>query len=160
MNETDLLRSQLARLLDWEDAHVSFDTAAAGLSPEHRGRRPDTLPHSPWELIEHMRLTQRDILDFCRDPAYAERTWPDEYWPPAPAPPTPAAWDESIAEFRRDRAALQQLVADTRVDLFARIPHGTGQTYLREALVVADHSSYHVGQLVVARQLLGSWPPR
>jgi hypothetical protein len=89
MDSTDLLRTQLARFLDWEDAHAGLDAAVAGLAPELRGTRPAGLPHSPWELLEHLRLTQRDILDFCRDAAYVERTWPDDYWPPTPAPPTP-----------------------------------------------------------------------
>jgi len=158
MDSTDLLRTQLARLLDWEDAHAGLEAAVAGLPLELRGTRPAGLPHSPWELLEHLRLTQHDILDFCRNPAYVERTWPDDYWPPASAPPTPRAWEESVEAFRRDRAALQQLVADPRLDLFATIPHGTGQTYVREALVVADHTSYHVGQLILTRRLLGAWP--
>jgi hypothetical protein len=159
MDATGLLRAQLVRILDWEDAHVGFEAAVADLPPTLRGSRPAGLPHSPWELLEHLRLTQRDILDFCRDPAYVERTWPDDYWPPAPAPPKPEAWEESVEHFQRDREALQRLVADPRLDLFAAIPHGTGQTYLREVLLVADHSAYHMGQLILTRWLLGSWPP-
>jgi hypothetical protein len=148
------LREQLARLLDWEDAHAGFDAAVANI-PEHvRGTKPSGL-HSAWELVEHLRRTQRDILDFCRNPDYQELRWPDDYWPPAPDPPSGAAWNESIDAFRRDRRALQQLAADPAVDLGAVIPHGTGQTYLRELLLVADHSSYHIGQLVMGRQALG-----
>jgi len=158
MDPTDLLRKQLARFLDWEDAHAGFDAAVAGLPAELRSVRPTGLPHSPWELVEHLRLTQRDILDFCRDPEYEEPKWPDDYWPKSPAPPTPGAWEESIEAFRRDRAALQQLVADPSLDLFAKVPHGTGQTFIREALVVADHNAYHVAQLILARRLLGAWP--
>jgi hypothetical protein len=158
MDASEPLRKQMARLLEWEDAHAGFEAAVAGLPPQLRDRRPEGLPHSPWELVEHLRLTQRDILDFCRDPAYSEPTWPDDYWPKSPQPPTPGAWDESVAGFQRDRAALQQLAADPAVDLFARVPNGTGQTFLRELLVVADHGSYHIGQLILTRRLLGAWP--
>jgi hypothetical protein len=154
-----LLRAQLARFLDWEDAHVGFEKAVAGVPPELRGKRPAGSPHSLWELLEHIRLTQHDILSFCRDPEYAEPEWPRDYWPPAPEPPTPEAWDASIGAMLRDRAALQQIVADPGVDLFAPTPHGNAQqTYLREVLVVADHAAYHVGQLVLTRRLLGIWP--
>jgi hypothetical protein len=154
------LRAQLAKLLDWEDAHLSFDAAVEGVPPKLRGATPAGLPYSPWQLIEHLRLTQHDILDFCRNPDYRELHWPDDYWPPSAAPPKPADWDESIAQFRRDRAALQALASDTKIDLFARIPHGSGQTYLRELLLVADHSAYHVGQLVTVRRALGAWTSR
>jgi uncharacterized damage-inducible protein DinB len=155
-----LLRAQLARLLDWEDAHVGFEKAVADIPPEMRGRRPAGSPHSLWELLEHIRITQGDILSFCRDAEYVELEWPREYWPPAPAPPTADVWETSIAAMRRDRAALQQLVTDPAIDLFARTPHGNApQTYLREVLVVADHNSHHLGQLVLTRRLLGIWPP-
>jgi uncharacterized damage-inducible protein DinB len=118
------------------------------------------MPHSPWQLLEHLRLTQHDILDFCRNPAYSERAWPKDYWPSSAGPPTAAAWDESVAAFRREREELKQLAADPALDLFARIPHGTGQTYLRELLLVADHNAYHIGQLVLVRRSLGVWPPK
>ena len=151
------LRAQLAAALDWRDAHAGFDAVVADLPVGLRGRVPEGLPYSPWQLVEHLRLAQADILDFCRNPEYEEQTWPDDYWPKAPAPPSPGAWDESIAGFRRDREALQDLARDGSVDLFARIPHGTGQTYLRELLLVLDHTAYHVGQLIVVRRLLGAW---
>ncbi|MGE0406720.1 MAG: DinB family protein [Candidatus Korobacteraceae bacterium] len=151
------LREQLSRLLAWEDAHVGFDTAVAGIPLEARGKRPPGLPHSPWEIVEHLRRTQRDILDFCVNPNYREIKWPDEYWPSDAAPGSAAAWEESIRQFREDRAALQQLAADTKTDLGAKIPHGSGQTYLRELVLVADHSSYHIGELVAVRRLLGVW---
>jgi hypothetical protein len=152
------LRDHVARLLEWDDAHVAFDAAVEGVPPEVRGTRPAGLPHSPWELLEHLRLTQRDILEFCGDAPYAERRWPDDYWPPSPAPPAPGAWEESVAHVRADRAALQRLALDPGLDLLAPVPHGSGQTYLREVLLVADHTAYHVGQLVAARQALGLWP--
>ncbi|MBW3655002.1 MAG: DinB family protein [Gemmatimonadetes bacterium] len=153
----DSLRSHLGRLLDWQDAHATFDAAVQGIAPEFHGIRPPGLPHSAWELLEHLRITQRDILDFCRDPGYAEPKWPDDYWPPSPTPPSRDAWNHSEAEFRDDRNVLKQLAADPAVDLFAAIPHGTGQTILRELLLVADHNAYHVGQLVLLRRALGIW---
>lgn len=159
MSHDAALREHLRKLLDWQDAHASFDTAVDGLPPAHRGQRPSGLPYSPWELLEHLRITQHDILDFCVNPAYAEKRWPDDYWPATPAPPSPEAWDESLAAFREDREALKRLAEDPEIDLFAAIPHGQGQTYLRELLLVADHTAYHVGQLVAVRRLLGDWTP-
>jgi hypothetical protein len=152
-----VLRNQVARLLDWEDAHVGFDAAVASLPPADRGRQPSGLPYSPWQLVEHLRITQHDILEFCRNPAYVELKWPDDYWPSSPSPATSEAWEESIRNFRLDRTALQELARDPTVDLEARIPHGSGQTYLREFLLAADHAAYHLGQLIVVRRLLGSW---
>ena len=156
MNGDTALREQLARLLDWHEAHAGFDKAVDGMPPGLCGLTPPGLPHSPWQILEHIRIAQQDILDFCVNPAYQEKTWPDDYWPSA-APPDASAWRESVAACRRDRAALQALVRDPRTDLFATIPHGTGQTFLREVLLVADHASYHVGQLVLVRRLLGAW---
>ncbi|HEU4564096.1 MAG TPA: DinB family protein [Gemmatimonadaceae bacterium] len=152
------LRAQLVRFLDFQEAHVGFDKAVEGIPAELQGVRPAGLPHSSWELLEHMRLTQRDILDFCRNPDYREPHWPDDYWPRNPAPPAPSAWEESVAAYRSDRGEMQRLAADPGVDLFATIPHGTGQTYLREVLLVADHAGYHIGQLVLVRRALGVWP--
>ena len=154
--DTEAMRELLAKLLAWSDAHVGFDDAVADI-PEHlRGTQPSGL-HSPWELIEHLRITQHDILDFCLNPDYEEMTWPKDYWPPSPEPPSTAAWNDSIARFTRDREALQKLVADPSIDLTAKIPHGDGQPYGREIVLAADHTSYHVGQLVLVRQLLGAW---
>ena len=158
MRTTDSLRAHLVRLLDSQDAHVGFDKAIEGIPPEARGVAPDGVPNSPWQLLEHIRIAQHDILDFCRNPAYVELTWPDDYWPASAAPPDEPAWDESVARVRADREALKQLAQDPAVDLFAAVPHGTGQTCLRELLLVADHTAYHVGQLVLVRRLLGVWP--
>lgn len=154
------LREHLARVLAWEDAHVGFEAAIADFPEALRGAAPEGLPWSAWQLLEHLRIAQHDILDFCRNPAYREMTWPDDYWPTSPAPPSDAAWDDAIARYLADRASAQQLAADPGVDLGARIPHGSGQTYLRELLLIADHTAYHVGQLVLVRRLLGNWPPR
>jgi DinB superfamily len=150
-------REQLVRLLSWEDAHPGFDAAVAGIPRKLRGTVPAGLPYSPWQLVEHLRITQHDILDFCRNPAYEEMSWPKDYWPASASPPTPKAWDESIAAFRQDRSELEKLARDTSIDLDSRIPHGSGQTYLRELLLAADHAAYHIGELVVVRRLLGTW---
>lgn len=158
MPSPDPLRAHLLRLLDWQDAHATFDAAVQGIPAEFHGAVPPGLAHSAWQLLEHVRIAQRDILDFCRDPAYVEPKWPDDYWPASAAPPSPSAWEESVEAFRSDREAVKQLVADPRLDLYAPIPWGSGQTYLREVLLVADHNAYHVGQLVLLRRLLGLWP--
>ena len=150
-------REQIATLLDWEDAHVSFATAVADIPRDYRGRRPEGLPYSPWQLLEHLRRTQHDILEFCRNPAYQELKWPDDYWPSSPAPSSPAEWDDSIKHYGDDLTALRKLAADPSVDLTTRIPHGSGQTYLRELLLVADHTAYHLGELIVVRRLLKIW---
>ena len=151
------VRELLSKMLAWEDAHVGFDAAVANIAPDMRSTQPAGLPYSPWQLLEHLRRTQHDILDFCRNPDYRELSWPADYWPPSPAPPSASAWDESVNAFRRDRKALQELAADSQIDLIATIPHGTGQTYLREIVLTADHTAYHVGQLVAVRRLLGIW---
>jgi len=153
------IREHLAKLLSWEDAHTSFEAAVGDLPAELRGTKPSHLPYSPWQLVEHLRITQADILDFCCNPKYRELTWPDDYWPSSQSPPDSAAWDKSVRDFLRDRAGLQDLSRDPKINLEARIPHGEGQTYLREILLVADHTAYHIGELVVVRRLLGAWPP-
>lgn len=156
---TTALREQLSRFQNWREAHADFEAAVADLAPNLRGVAPPGLPYSPWQLVEHLRLTQADILEFCRNVDYVEQQWPDAYWPQSAAPPDAQAWDASIAAFRRDRAALQQLIKDPDCDLFAKVPAGNGQTFLREFLLVADHTAYHVGQLVAVRRLLGAWEP-
>jgi len=153
----DSLREHLRRLLDWQDAHARFDDAVKDVPEALRATVPEGGAHSPWQLLEHLRICQYDILDFCRNPKYVEVPM-ESYWPKSAAPPSARAWDESIAAFRRDRDELKKLAADRGLDLFARIPHGTGQTYLRELLLVADHNAYHVGQLVALRRRLGNWP--
>lgn len=152
------MREHLTRLLTWQDAHVPFDAAVRGLPASLHGIVPQGAPYSCWQLLEHLRLTQLDILEFCRSSSYQEPTWPDDYWPGSPNPPSPEAWDQSIARYLRDRAELVRLAQDPEIDLFANIPHGSGQTYLRELLLVADHNAYHIGQLVLVRRLLGAWP--
>jgi uncharacterized damage-inducible protein DinB len=157
MSDTEL-RAQLARALGWDEAHAGFDRVVDGIPPEDRGRVPAGLPYSPWQLVEHLRIAQEDILDFCRNPKYQERDWPGDYWPQSPNPPTADAWSQSLAAYRRDRDALARLAQDRSNDLTAKIPHGTGQTLLRELLLVLDHTAYHLGELVVVRRALGIWP--
>lgn len=153
-------RAIVASSLDWEQAHSSLENALKGLPSELRGKRPNGFAHSVWELLEHIRITQHDLLDFVQNPDYEEKlVWPKDYWPAAPAPSGDKAWNESIAAWRKDRMALERFTTDTKQDLTAKIPRGTGQTYLRTVLVAVDHASYHLAQIVVVRQLLGAWPP-
>lgn len=151
------IRDLLSKALAWQDAHVTFDDAVKDIPAAARGTQPAGLPYSAWQLLEHLRITQRDILDFCVDSNYAEKKWPDDYWPASPAPESDAAWQRAIDGFIADRRALQRLAADTSLDLEEKIPHGSGQTYLRELVLVIDHTAYHVGQLVLVRRLLGAW---
>jgi hypothetical protein len=155
LEKLEVLRDQLERLLDWEDAHVGFDAVIAGIPPEVRGAQPRGLPYSAWQLLEHLRLCQRDILEFCRNPGYVDPKSMAEYWPASAAPPTAEAWDESVAGFREDLEDMKRLVREG--DLFAAIPRGTGQTFLREVVLLADHNAYTLGQLVILRRLLGIW---
>ena len=157
MLDDSQFREHLKKLLDWSDAHVSFDRAVKGIPPRLRGVVPDRLEHSAWQLVEHLRLAQTDILEFCVNPKYKEKKWPDDYWPRDARPKNTAAWTASIAAYRRDLKALQRLAADRAIDLFAAIPHGDGQTYLREILLVADHTAYHVGQIILVRRALDIW---
>jgi uncharacterized damage-inducible protein DinB len=154
-----ILRDHLVKLLRGGSAHLGFDEAIEGLPADLRGRKHQELPHTAWQLLEHLRLAQWDILDFSRNPDYVAPKWPDDYWPETAAPPDDDAWDRSIEQFRRDLKAMQDLVADPQADLYAKIPWGEGQTILREALLIADHNAYHVGQIVSLRQALGAWQP-
>ncbi len=157
MDSNQALREHLLYLLRGGGAHLHFDQAVADLPAKLRGMRPAGLPHSPWRLLEHMRICQWDILEFSRNPRHVSPQFPDGYWPQGDAPPEAAAWDRAVAAFRSDLKAMEDLVANPATDLFAKIPHGDGQTILREALLVADHNAYHLGQLVVVRRLLGAW---
>ncbi len=156
--EERAVRQLLSKLLAWKDSHATFDAAVADVPFDRQATLADGLPYSLWMLLEHIRIAQHDILDFCLNPQYEQGRWPDDYWPETPAPPNAAAWAESVARIQHDRAALQKLAVDPAVDLDARIPHGSGQTYLREIVLVADHTAYHVGQIVLVRRLLGIWP--
>jgi len=152
--ETLSLRKHLAQLLNMKGAHVNLVAAVADFPVALRGAKPQGAPHTAWQLLEHMRLAQEDILDFSRNPQYREKKFPDDYWPATEAPPGEDSWDQSVQQFQKDLKEMQDLLADTKHDLLAKIPHGSGQTLLREALVAADHNSYHLGQLVFLRKIL------
>ena len=153
-----LLRRQLRSLLSGREAHVDWATALRGFPKQLRGARPKGAPHSAWELLEHARIAQRDILEFCRNPKHVSPKWPSGYWPKNRSPRSASEWNRTVERFRRDMRAMVKLVTDAKADLTAAIPHGSGQTLLREALLLADHNSYHLGQFVQLRRLLGSWP--
>jgi uncharacterized damage-inducible protein DinB len=152
------LREHVLYLLDGGGAHAKFDEVVADIPPKLLGQKPAGLPHSLWRLLEHLRIAQRDILEFSRNPKHASPKWPEGYWPAAEASPSPAAWSASVKKFRQDLKAMQDLVEDPETDLFAKIPWGEGQTVLREALLLADHNAYHLGQMLDVRRLLGAWP--
>lgn len=151
------LRDHVLNLLRGRGAHVDFDKAVADFPTQLCNAKLAGVPHTAWSLIEHMRIAQWDILEFSRNAKHVSPDYPAGYWPPAEAPPDEMAWKKSVEAFRKDLKAMQKLVADSKKDLFAKIPHGDGQTLLREALLVADHNAYHIGQLVTIRRLLGCW---
>lgn len=152
----DVVRQHLLELLRGGSAHVDFEKAIGGLPAKLRGAKPAGQPHTAWRLLEHLRIAQRDILDFTRDARHPSPPWPEGYWPEGDAPPDAKAWDRSARQFRADLKAMQKLVADPATDLLAPIPHGQGQTVAREAMLLADHNAYHIGQLAFLRRLLGS----
>ena len=151
------LRDHLLELLRGGSAHLDLDKGISGLAPEFRGKKAPGLPHTVWQLLEHLRITQWDILEFSRNKDHVSPDWPAEYWPETEAPPDAAAWDRGVETLRRELQEMQDLVADPKTDLYAKIPWGDGQTVLREALLVADHNAYHLGQIVSVRQALGAW---
>jgi DinB family protein len=151
------LRQHLVELLAGGSAHAKFDDVVKSWPSKLRGAKPANFPHSPWMLLEHLRLAQWDILEFSRNAKYVSPKWPEGYWPKQEAPPNAAAWNKSVQQFQRDLKAMQSLVTNPKTDLFAKIPWGDGQTILREALLVADHNAYHLAQLVDVRRMLGAW---
>ena len=152
------LRQHLLDLLGGGNAHAKFDDVLRGIPVKLRGRKPEGLPHSPWMLLEHMRIAQWDILQFSRSRKHVSPKWPEGYWPKKEGPPSAAAWENSIKSFRAGLKSAQDLVKNPKTDLFAKIPWGDGQTILKEALLIADHNAYHLAQIVDARRLLGAWP--
>ena len=151
------LQDHLVELLEGGHAHISFDDAVKNWPAKLQGIRPEGTAHSPWEVLEHLRLAQWDILEFTRNPKHVSPDWPSGYWPKTPAPPDAKAWNRSIQSFRADLSAMIKLVQNKKTDLFTPLPHGAGQTVLREALLVADHNAYHLGELLLLRRLLGAW---
>jgi len=157
MQETDILRRHVVDLLTGGNAHIDLDGALKGLPQKLRGVRPEGSPYTAWQLLEHIRIAQWDILEFSRNAKHVSPAWPDGYWPKTEAPPSAARWNKSVKQVREDLTAMEKLVSSKRSDLFRPLKHGDGQTLLREALLLADHNAYHVGQLVMLRKLLGAW---
>ena len=151
------LRQHLLDLLKGGNAHVKFEEVVKDFPERLRGKKPEGQPHTAWRLLEHMRIAQWDIVEFSRNSRHVSPEWPEGYWPEGDAPPSAAAWDKSVKQFRADLKAMQELVQDAQTDLYARIPWGDGQTILREALLVADHNAYHLGELLMVRRLLRAW---
>jgi hypothetical protein len=156
---SDPLRRQLIRLLDGVDARMTFEEAVADFADAEMNARPPNVGYTPWHLVEHLRLTQLDILEYVTSPDYTERHWPTDYWPDPSATATRAEWDASVAGFLSDLAALRELVADEGRDLHAVIPGTPGHTLLREVRIVGDHNAYHIGEFAILRQVMGTWPP-
>ena len=159
-DDLDLVRAQLIELIDAVGAHLPFDAAVADFPANGMNRMIPNGVYTPWHLLEHIRFAQLDILDYVRNPTYLAPTWPDNYWPPRDALATPADFAKTIDDFRRDRAALRELVADPSTDILATIPGTPGHTILREIRVVGAHNAYHIGEFAILRQAMGTWPAR
>ena len=157
MASDKFLREQLIKLLTGSEAHADFDAAVKDMPEELRGKKPEGAEHSPWQLLEHLRIAQWDILEYALDAKHQSPKWPEGYWPTSPAPASAKDWDESVRSFHHDLMRLCDLVSLESTDLFAMIPHSEGHTVLRQALLTADHNAYHVGQLILVRKLLGAW---
>jgi len=153
-------RTIVSSAVDWEEGHASVDAAARGLAPELRGRRPDGLPHSAWELLEHIRRTQADLLDFMTNEDYTAPQWPRDYWPTPHETPSAGAWTKCLEAIHEDCEKMKRLTTRGSLDLTKKIPWGDGQTYLRCILLTVDHTSYHVGQMIIVRRLLDAWTDR
>jgi len=153
----DPVREQVINLLRGGQAHVTFDDVVKDFPSKLRGVKPNGAPHTAWQLVEHLRIAQWDILEFSRKAKHVSPKWPDGYWPKSEKPPSDAAWKKSISSIKKDLVAMQKLIEDPKTDLYAKIPHGTGQNILREALLIADHNAYHIGQILLLRRLVGAW---
>ena len=154
---SDPVREQVIKLLRGGQAHLTLDAVVKDFPEKLRGVKPTGAPHSAWQLLEHLRIAQWDILEFSRNSKHVSPSWPDGYWPETDKPPSEAAWNKTITAIRQDMEAMQKLVGDPKTDLYAKIPHGEGQNILREALLIADHNAYHIGQILLLRRLLGAW---
>jgi hypothetical protein len=159
MAVSDILREQLLALIDGHGAHLPFDAAVADFPDDAINRLPPNVPYTPWHLLEHIRIAQRDILDYIRNREYLAPNWPEEYWPERDATATPEQFALTVEGFRADRTVLHELVADPATDLLATIPNTPGHTILREVRLVGDHNAYHVGEFAILRQVMGTWPP-
>jgi hypothetical protein len=158
MGGTDTLRTELIALIEGRGAHMTLDDAVVDFPDDAINRRPPNVEYTPWHVIEHIRITQLDMLDYIRDRKYLAPNWPEEYWPPRDATATPAEFERSVEGFRADQAALRAIAADPATDLTATIPNTPGHTILREIRLVGDHNAYHVGEFAILRQVMGTWP--
>lgn len=158
MPDDSALRKQLIEMLRGGHAHAKLDDVVKGFPLDQIGVRPDGAPHSAWELLEHMRIAQEDILRFSQSSSHVSPDWPEGYWPKTPAPESKSRWNESVRAMRKDLVEFEAMVIDPEKDLYEKFPWGDGQTLLREALLIADHNAYHLGQLLLVRRLLGAWP--
>jgi len=154
MDKEKAVREHLLELLDGKSAHIDLESVLKDFPSDKINDKPGGPPHSAWQLLEHIRIAQWDILDFCRNPNYKEMKWPDDYWPRDDG--TKQTWDRSVKLVLDDLQAMRENVSNESTDLFAKIPHGSGQTILREAMLVADHNAYHVGQIVFIKKMLES----
>jgi uncharacterized damage-inducible protein DinB len=159
MDREGILRDQLIYLMDGRGAHASFSQSVPDFPSELQGVRPEGWPYTAWQLLNHLYIATWDILEFSRDASHVSPEWPEGYWTEEDAPADEAAWRDKVAEFERVMEEMNELVRDPETDLHAPIPHGSGQTILREAMLVADHNAYHLGQMVILRRMLGAWPP-
>jgi hypothetical protein len=156
---TDGIREQLARLLDGVDAHMTFEEAVADFPDEAINRFPPNVEYTPWQLVEHLRIAQEDIVRYIAEPAYESPPWPEGYWPARDATSTPEGFAATVSAFLADRATLRAVVEDAAVDLFAPLPHTPGHTIAREVRIIADHNAYHTGEFAILRQVMGTWQP-
>ena len=157
MDIDTIVREQLRALLEGGNAHMTFDEAIANFPREQMNTKPQNVPYTPWQLLEHIRMAQWDILEFIRNPQYISPPWPEGYWPAESVQADESAWEKTLASFRADQYRLLEMVADPKVNLYTPIPHGDGQTILQEILVVADHNAYHIGEFATYRQVMGTW---
>jgi hypothetical protein len=155
----DPLRKELVFQLNGGNAHAPLEKVVKGLPARLRGAVPEGLPYSPWQLLEHIRLAQADMLEFCTSADYREKKWPEDYWPKSPDPPGPGAWDNSIRRIKADRDRFIKLISDPEADLFVPLAWGDGQTLFHESCLIIDHNAYHLGEIVTVRRFLGAWPP-
>lgn len=160
MNPDEIVRAHLVALLDSRQAHLSFEDILRGIPFELQGRKPEGVPYSAWQLLEHLRIAQWDILEFSRDSGHVSPRFPEGYWPPSDGPEDESQWEKSLDRLASDLKEMQRLVSDPSTDLYSPIPHGSGQTVLREALLIADHNAYHLGQVLLLRRQLGCPPER
>jgi DinB superfamily len=159
MDREESYRAQLIRLIDGVDAHMPFEAAVADFPDEAMNQRPPNVGYTPWHLIEHVRLTQVDMLEYVTNPDYRSRIWPEDFWPDPQATTDRAGWDSSVQGFLDDRAALRALVADPSRDILAPIDRTPGHTIARGVRIIGDHNAYHIGEFAILRQVMGDWPP-